>query len=99
MRERNRPDTRKLRVPEVWAGVVESFAVTMMRYHTKQPALLRPFIRASDPAMTAAQPWANMLWLGLAAPQDVFNMVRWWLSRLGCRNAVSRQPVCLVAAD
>jgi hypothetical protein len=76
MRERNRPEIRKLRVSEVWAGVDESFAVTMMRYHTKQPALLRPFIRASDPAMTAAQPWANMLWLGLAAPQDVFKMVR-----------------------
>jgi hypothetical protein len=67
------------------AGVVESFGITMIRYHTKQPALLRPLIRASDPAMTAAQPWANMLWLGLAAPQDVFNMVRIsvWLSAQG----------------
>lgn len=75
MRERNRPDLRKLKVPNVWAGVVESFAVTMMRYHTKQPALLQPFIRASDPAMTATQPWANMLWLGLAAPPEVFQLV------------------------
>lgn len=89
-REKNRPDVRKLKTQEVWAGVTESFAVTMMRYHTKQQALLKPFIRASEPAMTAATPWANMLWLGLAAPPNVLHMVRaaaqlpGSIHRLGC---------------
>ena len=73
-REKNKSGV-KLRMPDAWTNVAESFAVTMMRYHTAQPWVLKPFIRASEPAMTATQPWENMLWLGLAAPPEVFGLV------------------------
>lgn len=66
-----------LLVDKVWdKTVVESFAVTMMRYHTTQPNLLLPFIRISEPSMHAPEPWANLLWLGLAAPESVLEAVR-----------------------
>lgn len=65
-----------LLVERVWHGVVNSFAVTMMRYHTRQPNLLLPFIKISEPSMYAPQPWANLLWLGLAAPEGVLAAVR-----------------------
>jgi hypothetical protein len=75
-REKNKAGVFKLRMPDAWTNVAESFAVTMMRYHMAQPWMLKPFIRASEPAMTATQPWENMLWLGLAAPPEVFSLVR-----------------------
>lgn len=67
-RTRNKPPVL---AANVWYRVVDSFAVTMMRYHTKQLNLLAPYIRNSEPAMHEPEPWANILWLGLAAPSGV----------------------------
>jgi len=75
-REKKRPDMKALKVSDVWADAAETFALTMLRYHSKSPQELRPYIKASDPAFMAVEPWANLLWLGLGAPPPVFNMVR-----------------------
>jgi hypothetical protein len=72
-RTRNKPPVLS---GNVWYRVVDSFAVTMMRYHTKQLKLLMPYIRNSEPAMHEPEPWANILWLGLAAPSGVLAAVR-----------------------
>lgn len=75
-RDKKRPDVKTLKVSDVWADVKETFALTMLRYHSKSPQELRPYIKASDPAFMAGEPWANLLWLGLGAPLPIFLTVR-----------------------
>lgn len=54
----------------------QSPACSMLRWHPLEPQLLQPLLRTSEPGLFQMQPWANLLWLGLAAPLESFELVR-----------------------
>lgn len=59
----------------VFQKAAHSYACSMMRWHPDKPSLLEPLLRTNEPGLFATQHWANLLWLGLAAPLESFELV------------------------